>query len=856
MKACLKKILSVSLCLLMLACFTFAGIAESSAAELELYNTEKSSRKGNVSLNYGQTIGVRFNAGASFESCGIEINIQASNRVMTGRLYLWKGSVSGSKASGAVAQKKFTSWEKLDVISISAGDAGVSSFQPGEYYYELSMDEGPAFKFTWYSPAVSYSRGYVNGYPGDGSPVTIVRTGASMKDFALRVSMNETADRTQVPPEAVIAEDSAIAQMAVDSTLWTAVDGLGRTVTPYSEAGNKKDRKVGIFYWTWHRSSSTAKPQNLTEVLREYPEAVNNYNHKIWSSLGSFTGWWNEPLWGYYTEMDDYVLRKHAELLADAGVDFVLFDCTNQDLTFEAEYLNLLKVWSQAREDGVKTPQIGFMMPFWDQDYTLSSLKQIFYRIYRPGLYQDLWFYWEGKPLVMGISEMLDESDPELADIKNFFTFRKGVPEYWLEDGTDAEWGWLHVYPQAVYYNADGTPEQTTVGVAQNADYTTMKLSAMNSGHNMGRGYSMDKDFSYTYTYRGKDIVCSSSMENAHYYGINFQEQWNFALKTDPEIVFVTGWNEWTVGRYEEWGGVKNAFPDQCDDANSRDIEPSKGELKDHYYYQLVSNVRKYKGMSVPQSAAAPVTVDINDSGFGAWDGEGVVTYNHYRNNTYERDVDGSKTKHYTNPGIRNDFVTLKAAYDDTNFYFYAETDKPVTPYTDPNWMRLLLDTGAAEGDSRDWEEFEYIVGREAGSAGTLVLERSTGGWNWEKVGDVRYSVNGKVMQLEIPRALIGLEGESFSLSFKWADANIEDGDVMTLYTDGDAAPGGRFAFLFTSVRTERIEDPAVKPGKKGCGGVFGSAGLAACAAGAFAALLLRNSSADSFKYRSKKKLS
>ena len=838
MKNSITKLFSVTLLLTVFAAFIFTGPIGSGAAELELYNTESSSRKGTVSLNYAQNIGVRINAGGSFESIGIEINIQSADlRTLTAKLYAWKGSVSESKASDALAQKTYTSWDKLDVISVSAGDAGKSSFGAGEYYYEITMDKGPAFKFTWYSPSMSYSQGYVNGYPKNGSPVTLVKTDLSLNDFALRVSGGETIDKTQIPTESVIEDDSEIARLSVDSTLWTAVDGLGRTLPSYEEAGNKKERKVGIFYWTWHKNTSVSKPLNITEILREYPDAVNDYDHKIWSKSGSFTGWWNEPLFGYYTEMDDYVLRKHAELLADAGVDFVLFDCTNNDLTFEAEYLNVLKVWSQARKEGVRTPQVGFMLPFWDQDYTLSSLKQIFYRLYKPGIYQDLWFYWEGKPLVMGISEMLDESDPELEDIKNFFTFRKGVPEYWLEDGTDAEWGWLHVYPQAVYYNADGTPEQTTVGVAQNADYTTMKLSAMNSGHNMGRGYSMQKDFSYTYTYRGKEIVCSSAMENAHYYGINFQEQWNYALKIDPEIVFVTGWNEWTVGRYEEWGGVKNAFPDQCDDANSRDIEPSKGELRDHFYYQLVSNVRKYKGMSVPSYASAPVTVDIDGSA-DVWDGEGVITYNHYTNNTYERDIDGSKTKHYTNPGIRNDFVTLKAAYDAENFYFYAETDKAVTSYTDPDWMRLLLDTAAATEDSKDWEEFEYIVGRETGTADTLVLERSTGGWNWEKVGDVRYSVKGNVMQLAIPRKLIGLDGDDFTMSFKWADANIADGDVMTLYTDGDSAPGGRFAFLFTNVKTDEITEP-VEPHKKGCGGAFVNAGSFIIAAGLAAAALL-----------------
>ena len=27
------------------------------------------------------------------------------------------------------------------------------------------------------------------------------------------------------------------------------------------------------------------------------------------------------------------------------------------------------------------------------------------------------------------------------------------------------------------------------------------------------------------------------------------------------EIIFVTGWNEWIMGRFDEWMGIENAFP-------------------------------------------------------------------------------------------------------------------------------------------------------------------------------------------------------------------------------------------------------------------------------------------------------
>lgn len=129
-------------------------------------------------------------------------------------------------------------------------------------------------------------------------------------------------------------------------------------------------------------------------------------------------------------------------------------------------------------------------------------------------------------------------------------------------------------------------------------------LVAMNDyrGGVFGRAYSSDLNgkYSYTYRYRDSDVVVDSGIENAHYYGVNFQQQWDYALETDPEFLFITGWNEWIMGRFETWQGSPNAFPDQYNDAYSRDCEPSKGELKDFYYYQLVSNIRKFKGSGKP----------------------------------------------------------------------------------------------------------------------------------------------------------------------------------------------------------------------------------------------------------------
>ncbi len=404
----------------------------------------------------------------------------------------------------------------------------------------------------------------------------------------------------------------------------------------------------------------------------------------------------------------------------------------------------------------------------------------------------------------MAHSSGLDLNDQYQAEIANFFTFRGGDPSYFGGDSTDDYWGWLHMYPQALYKNEDGTVEMTTVGIAQNADYVDMRLCAMNGPNNAGRSYSVQPDFKYTYNYRGKTIVCNSSMDNSKLYGINFQEQWEYALSVDPEIIFVTGWNEWIMGRNEEWCGVPNGFPDQFNDDNSRDIEPSKGDLKDYYYYQLVANIRRFKGASAYETQPQAKTVDIH-SGTEAWSDPGIVTYNHYVNNRYDRDHDGWAGTHYVNSGVRNDIKTAKISYDWDNIYFYVETVDALTDSSDDNWMRLLIDTQAATATSLDWEEFEFIVNRVAPAAEGLVIERSTGGWNWETVGYADYDISGNILQLTIPRSTLGLKGKTLTFNFKWCDNNLADGDILTLYTDGDAAPGGRFCFHFVSEEAKTL---------------------------------------------------
>ena len=84
----------------------------------------------------------------------------------------------------------------------------------------------------------------------------------------------------------------------------------------------------------------------------------------------------------------------------------MIFDVTNQ-ITYKKWYTALLRVWDEMRREGNATPQVAFLCPFWDPPKVVHEL----YRdLYEPGLYPDLWFRWEGKPLILADPNLIHKS--------------------------------------------------------------------------------------------------------------------------------------------------------------------------------------------------------------------------------------------------------------------------------------------------------------------------------------------------------------------------------------------------------------------------------------------------------------
>ena len=183
---------------------------------------------------------------------------------------------------------------------------------------------------------------------------------------------------------------------------WVATDGLGRSLPTCRETGlPRAGRTVGMFYFLWHGEHGQQGPFDVGRILAEHPDGLTNPKTP-WGPMYAMHHW-GEPLFGYYLSDDEAVIRKHAQMLADAGVDVVIFDVTN-GWTYPKSYLALMRAFAEVRANGGRTPQIAFLCPFRNPppDSPRGKVVQRLWEdVYKPGLHSELWFRWEGKPLLL-----------------------------------------------------------------------------------------------------------------------------------------------------------------------------------------------------------------------------------------------------------------------------------------------------------------------------------------------------------------------------------------------------------------------------------------------------------------------
>lgn len=580
----------------------------------------------------------------------------------------------------------------------------------------------------------------------------------------------------------------------------SATDDYDRS---FGEVTDYNGNVVGIFYFLWLSQAS------VTTNVDSYIEDGNAEAVLTGDEVGmapAFT-YWGEPMYGFYQVEDEWVVRKHVELFINAGLDFICFDCTNNDF-YQAAAKAVLDVLLEYAEMGYDVPRAMFMT---NSDSTLMT-ENIYNAFYRRDTYDAVWFYGNGdKPWIISSYAGSD------ANILDRFYFK---PAQWPNRSYNENgfpWISWH-YPQETYTDRENDYTIMSVSVSQ---HTGIGGSLSDAGVT-GINFSISGLFApYNYDTLSDSLKARVSSETATKYynynwgrgyshetgsndydsalaNVNFEEQWDSALQNeDVNLVFVTGWNEWIAQKQSKdplLGSSYGYFVDTFSTEFSRDIEMMNGGYLDNCYLQLVANIREYKGVGYGTQVTRNATVAKGTDLFDLSNWSAAPVYKDLVGETEPRAALGAGGNYYTNDTGRNDIQEVRVASDEEYVYFLVAAAEDITAKeaADTRWMNVFIGIEGAEGG---WNGLQYVVNRSLDGT-TASLDKIENG-AYASVGTAATVVSGRYMLVQVAKRSLGIEGDEFGIVFKVTDNLQKDFDVTDLYTNGDAAPIGRINYSY-----------------------------------------------------------
>lgn len=435
-------------------------------------------------------------------------------------------------------------------------------------------------------------------------------------------------------------------------------DGAGRRVETAFGKKEQSTHNVGLFYSVWlgQHQSQQKDIYDITALLAtdEGRAALDNMGENDLSRVDEFH-FCAQPLYGYYSMGDPWVVARHVELLTNCGIDYLCIDATNSVLYQKPTFL-LLDTLLKYQQQGFNVPKVMF----YTNSYSGTTATRIYNDFYQTEKYDSVWWAPNGKPMIVGITEENQNASDQTAFNSGFDCFMTDACKQFF-DVRESQWpnGQLNFenglpwmswqYPQRIH---DGTGS-ISVSVAQHSP-VTIDMSDMH-------------DFSS----KGYDHATKIKHDDWTL-GQNFQSEWNTVFANESLIsnVMVTSWNEWMAIKQNRGG--RHGFVDVYTEEYTRDCEMSAGKDGDNFYMQLVQNVRKYKMTPQTEGFAYPkMTVDIDsEASLVQWD---YVTakYKDFAGEVMPRNYENAVgTFNYTDGSNRNDISDIRVVHNAEYLYF------------------------------------------------------------------------------------------------------------------------------------------------------------------------------------------
>ena len=593
-------------------------------------------------------------------------------------------------------------------------------------------------------------------------------------------------------------QDSGVTGFTIDYTTWVATDDRDRTTPTGIET--REGKQVGIFYFLNRGGEDTEFIQDNTLIYLE--QGLEGLNEHLTTPGESGAYYWAEPYFGYYKSNSEWVFRKHAYQLEAAGVDFIFLDFTNGAF-YPQELQVLLDTWLEMRKEGTDTPDIC-VFSAGSYNAVMGALRGFMYSEEGFAKYGELFYQYKGKPLTLA------GCAGDTGEVANWINSTFTVRNCWAWTDEDGSWNWLQEYKYR-----GGKFQYSLGGPGRDAGGNFEQLALC-----MGHHPTTSKGRTYDGT---RETVCPEndygfSMDSGA--GVGFALQFNAVMNYDPDMVLITGWNEWTAGLNQTSSGYGTfagsadlgfQFVDQFSPEFSRDGEPMKlrdGEevgFGDNYYYQMTGYIRQYKGTGAVSQASGQVSVDL--SSHTAWDNVGPVYGDNVGDVAWRNEEGYFSNLTYVNHSGRNDLTAAKVSQDADYLYFTVTTARNLIVDDGANWMNLYvdLDNNPATG----WEGFDLALNR-ARDGHYVAVESLADGWAGSHIGQALYTVQGNRMTIRLAKATVGLSGQVSTLCFKWADNSTLTGNVMEFMDLGDTAPNDRFSYLYVCPEGEGTASVAV----------------------------------------------
>lgn len=477
-----------------------------------------------------------------------------------------------------------------------------------------------------------------------------------------------------------------------------------------------KERQVGLFYFLWLGEHGRNPPRDVSRMLAEDPGLARRPDDPRWGPVG-FYHHWGEPLYGYYYSDDEWVVRRHLKLIMQAGVDFLFFDTTNA-LIYEKNAKLVMRILHEYASDGRTTPKVMF----YTNTKSGQTVEELLERIYRPGYASDTWYRLDGRPVVVAKEEECSE------EARAFFTIVKS--QWPNKPSKPGGWPWMDFErPQRLFPGERVARSVMNVSVAQHPQLSFGDSVLYGETGNRGRAY-----------HDGHNDPDPGAWKR----GLNFDEQWRRAYEADPDIVLVTGWNEWIMGRWQGFAERPIRFVDCANYEYSRDIEMMRGGYGDAYLEQLKAWVRRYKRLEdeTPETPAGRVR-----------------RFRCFADDGMPRDAPGYGTN-YVNRTQRNVPEWIEVSHDAERVRFVVKTRGPIdTSDRRGDFMRLLIEGRDAPGER---------------------------------------SFDGALMTVSVPwREFGGVR----AFGFKFVDSTVACADELDWYDHGVVEPLGRECFRYRPER-------------------------------------------------------